>query len=77
MSLLELLPKDKKAKEEKYNIVGQVAIDLAPVIMDTMEVQRTFHLIPPTPQSQGDETELDIVLRVTNPFVPKADVNEW
>jgi tetratricopeptide (TPR) repeat protein len=76
VSLLELLPKDKKAKEEKYNIVGQVAIDLAPVIMETMEVQRTFHLIPPTPQSQGDETELDIVLRVTNPFVPKADVNE-
>ena len=33
MNILEVLPKDKKAKEEKTAVLGQASIDLLPVLM--------------------------------------------
>ena len=35
MSLLEVLPKDKKAKEEKTAILGQACVDLLPLLLTT------------------------------------------
>ena len=33
VNILEVLPKDKKAKEEKTAILGQASLDLLPVLM--------------------------------------------
>ena len=30
--MLEVLPKDKKAKEEKTNVLGQTCVDLLPLL---------------------------------------------
>ena len=35
VSLLEVLPKDKKAKEEKTAILGQACVDLLPLLLTT------------------------------------------
>ena len=37
VSIVEVLPKDKKAKEEKTNIVGQSCIDLLPLLKGVVE----------------------------------------
>ena len=75
VSVIELLPKDKKAKEEKINIIGQVTIDLMPLLTGLTEVQGAHRLIAPNPPSQADQVEVDVILRVTLPFVDKAEVN--
>ena len=35
MNILEVLPKDKKAKEEKTAVLGQASLDLLPTLLGT------------------------------------------
>ena len=37
MNILEVLPKDKKAKEEKTAVLGQASLDLLPTLLGVRE----------------------------------------
>ena len=50
VSLLEVLPKDKKAKEEKTNVLGQTVVDLLPLLLGESPLQLTRRLHPPSGQ---------------------------
>ena len=50
VSLLEVLPKDKKAKEEKTSVLGQTVVDLLPLLLGESPLQLTRRLHHPSGQ---------------------------
>ena len=47
VSILEVLPKDKKAKEEKTSVLGQTTVDLLPLLQGETSLQLTARLHTP------------------------------
>ena len=67
LSVIEILPKERKAKEEKTNVIGQACIDALPLLKGAKTVSLTTTLYPPIPLSEVATSE-------AQPF-PEVDVN--
>ena len=75
VTAVEVHPKDKKSKEEKTSVLGQVAIDLAPVVMEGAQFEGTLQLLQPSadlapPTQGGVGVVADVALKVVTPFLP-------
>ena len=80
MTAVEVHPKDKKSKEEKSSVLGQVAIDLAPVVMEGAQFEGSLQLLQPftdqvLPTQGGGGVVADVALKVVNPFLPVEDTS--
>ena len=70
LSVIEVLPRDRKAKEEKTNIIGQACVDAIPLLKGAKTVSLKLTLYPPAPLSEvaanDDQSfpEIDISLSV-------------
>ena len=78
VTVVEVHPKDKKSKEEKTSVLGQVAIDLAPVVMEGAQFEGSLQLLQPStdlaPPTQGSVGVVaDVVLKVVKPFLSIQD----
>ena len=78
VTVVEVHPKDKKSKEEKTSVLGQVAVDLAPVVMEGAQFEGSLQLLqPPTdlaPPTQGSVGVVaDVALKVVKPFLAIQD----
>ncbi len=76
VTLLELLPKDKKAKEEKSVVLGQCCIDVLPLLHGekTFTVCKLIHISTsaPTSSSLGDPTVQPLAELQLEVSTPKA-----
>lgn len=80
VTAVEVHPKDKKSKEEKSSVLGQVAIDLAPVVMEGAQFEGSLQLLQPSldqapPTQGGVGVVADLALKVVNPFLPVQDAS--
>ena len=78
VTAVEVHPKDKKSKEEKTSVLGQVAIDLAPVVMEGAQFEGTLQLLQPStdlapPTQGGVGVVADIAMKVVTPFLPDQE----
>ena len=78
VTVVEVHPKDKKSKEEKTSVLGQVAIDLAPVVMEGAQFEGSLQLLQPStdlaPPTQGSVCVVaDVALKVVKPFLSIQD----
>lgn len=78
VTVVEVHPKDKKSKEEKTSVLGQVAIDLAPVVLEGAQFEGSLQLLQPStdlaPPTQGSVGVVaDVALKVVKPFLAIQD----
>uniref|UniRef100_A0A8C9SKD8 Cilia and flagella associated protein 70 n=1 Tax=Scleropages formosus TaxID=113540 RepID=A0A8C9SKD8_SCLFO len=58
LTVLEILPKEKKQKEEKTSVLGQAVVDLVPLLQGEMSFTATVPLHP-TPGAPGEIAQQD------------------
>ena len=75
VSVIESVPKDKKAKEEKSNVLGQCVVDLMPFVRGETKISATKSVYPCSPQTDdsSDLPQLDIVVSLSSPVVTSGD----
>eukprot|EP00112_Aurelia_sp_Birch-Aquarium-sp1_P022072 Seg6102.1 transcript_id=Seg6102.1/GoldUCD/mRNA.D3Y31 product="Cilia- and flagella-associated protein 70" protein_id=Seg6102.1/GoldUCD/D3Y31 len=69
LTAIEVLPKEKKAKEEKTNIIGQACVDLLPFLKGQTTVSQTLALHPTTATAM-QETSTNV-----EPTLPEIEIN--
>ena len=71
-----MLPKDKKAKEEKTSLLGQCTVDLLPLLTGETKLSVTATLTPPGGVgSEGEQpAEVDINVTASKPVLSAEDV---
>ena len=55
VSVIEVLPRDKKAREEKINILGQSNIDLLPIVRGQTVISDAVSLFHPSLEQTDSE----------------------
>ncbi|XP_075258930.1 cilia- and flagella-associated protein 70-like isoform X3 [Convolutriloba macropyga] len=82
VTLIEILPKEKKQREEKTNVLGQASVDVMPLLSDNVTSNRQTIQVHAVPGSAIDnlspeipKLELDITLNVTQPLVADIEAN--
>uniref|UniRef100_A0A8C9VVL7 Cilia and flagella associated protein 70 n=1 Tax=Scleropages formosus TaxID=113540 RepID=A0A8C9VVL7_SCLFO len=70
LTVLEILPKEKKQKEEKTSVLGQAVVDLVPLLQGEMSFTATVPLHP-TPGAPGEIAQQDSSCKV---MLPTLDV---
>lgn len=74
LSVIEVLPKDKKAKEERTNAIGQACVDMMPLLQGEKNVSATVTLHPPASGSEPVLSEnqalpeIEVSLSVNEPL---------
>ena len=53
MNILEVLPKDKKAKEEKTTVLGQASLDLLPTLLGEAHSSQITLTLPSVTEGGG------------------------
>eukprot|EP00794_Sanderia_malayensis_P017853 gene17853-19636_t len=72
----EILPRDRKTREERTNILGQVCIDLIALVQGQTNVTSNYKLHSPIPspessmKNEADLPEIEICLSVEKPLLP-------
>lgn len=76
LSVIESVPKDKKAKEEKSNVLGQCIVDLMPFVRGETTISATKTVYPCTPQTEdsSDLPQLEVVVSLPSPIVTSGEV---
>ena len=78
LSLIESMPKDKKAKEEKTVVLGQSIVDLMPFLQGEKTISETVVVFPCTSQSEDkpatDLPELDVLVSLSSPLLTEEEV---
>ncbi|KAL3873547.1 hypothetical protein ACJMK2_036646 [Sinanodonta woodiana] len=79
-TVIEVLPKEKKQKEEKTNVLGQVTIDLLPLVKGETKCKYTL-TINPLPGSplesippENPRPELDVSVSVNEPLLDETQL---
>ncbi|KAL5008723.1 hypothetical protein ScPMuIL_014304 [Solemya velum] len=81
LTVIEVLPKEKKQKEEKTINLGQCSVDLLPLVrgITNHECTLTVHPFPGSPLEQippeNPKPELDILLSVNEPLLDDTQLN--
>ena len=57
LSVIEVLPKDRRAREEKTNIIGQACIDMMPLLKGEKTVSLNLTLHPPATSAEANVYE--------------------
>ncbi|XP_071760228.2 cilia- and flagella-associated protein 70 [Centroberyx gerrardi] len=77
LTLTEILPKEKKHKEEKMAVLGQAAVDLLPLLHGQSSFSCTvpLHPVPGSPgeaasQDSSFKPSLDVCVSVAEPLLP-------
>ena len=74
LSLIKVLPKERKAKEEKTSVIGQACIDLLPLLQGEKSISSTLTLHPPAgstepaPNEDQPLPEIEVSLSVEEPL---------
>ncbi|XP_074658992.1 cilia- and flagella-associated protein 70-like isoform X2 [Tubulanus polymorphus] len=82
VTIIEVLPKEKKQKEEKTQILGQSSFDLLPLVKGESKFKHTLqiHSIPGSPLEnlppEHPKPEIDIQLSVNEALISEAQQNE-
>ncbi|XP_077996402.1 cilia- and flagella-associated protein 70-like isoform X2 [Glandiceps talaboti] len=88
VTVIEVLPKEKKQKEEKTLLLGQSTVDLLPLLRGENKYKSTLvvHPLPGSPleTAQPDQpkpsitfqTELDVVVSVNEPLLSEEQLKE-
>ncbi|KAG8433437.1 hypothetical protein GDO86_017640 [Hymenochirus boettgeri] len=80
LTLIEILPKEKKQKEEKTSVLGQTAVDLLPLLKGECNFKITLPLYPATGSPlEGAQLEtkpsLEVAVSVPEPLLSEAQIN--
>ncbi|XP_063715632.1 cilia- and flagella-associated protein 70-like isoform X3 [Symsagittifera roscoffensis] len=82
VTLIEILPKEKKQREEKTMILGQASVDIMPLLIQGVTSHRQTVQVHASPGSAIEnlspeipKLELDVTLSVTQPLVTEAESN--
>jgi len=82
MTVIEILPKEKKQKEEKTQILGQASLDLLPIVQGHHHYKYTLvvHSVPGSPLEQVTpdmpRPELDVTISVDEPLLSESQIKE-
>ncbi|GCB66767.1 hypothetical protein scyTo_0007930, partial [Scyliorhinus torazame] len=81
LTVIEVLPKEKKKKDEKVVVLGQATVDLLPLAQGECTFTKTLILYPfgnPLEQIVTEETQalLDISVSVAEPLLSEAQLKE-
>uniref|UniRef100_UPI00398E9174 cilia- and flagella-associated protein 70 isoform X2 n=1 Tax=Pristiophorus japonicus TaxID=55135 RepID=UPI00398E9174 len=80
LTVFEVLPKEKKKKEEKTLVLGQATVDLLPLVQGECKFTKTITIHPvggaPLEQTISEETKplLDIAVSVPEPLLSEAQL---
>ncbi|KAK2508124.1 hypothetical protein MC885_003700, partial [Smutsia gigantea] len=80
LTMTEVLPKEKKQKDEKTLIVGQAVVDLLPLLEgeSSFETMVTLHPVPGSPleplRSGAKQCSLEVKVSVAEPLLTTAQV---
>lgn len=79
LTVLEILPKEKKQKEEKTAVLGQAVVDLLPLLRGQCSFSSTvlLHAVPGSPadvviHEDGVKSTLDVTVSVPEPLLSEA-----
>ncbi|XP_067278948.1 cilia- and flagella-associated protein 70 [Pseudorasbora parva] len=79
LTVLEILPKEKKQKEEKTAVLGQAVVDLLPLLRGQCSFSSTvlLHTVPGSPANaaiheDGVKSTLDVTVSVPEPLLSDA-----
>ncbi|XP_048057772.1 cilia- and flagella-associated protein 70 [Megalobrama amblycephala] len=79
LTVLEILPKEKKQKEEKTTVLGQAVVDLLPLLRGQCSFSSTvlLHAVPGSPadvaaHEDGIKSTLDVMVSVPEPLLSDA-----
>ncbi|XP_041719747.2 cilia- and flagella-associated protein 70 isoform X2 [Coregonus clupeaformis] len=83
LTVIEILPKEKKQKEEKTAVIGQAIVDLIPLLHGQVSFSSTV-LLHPTPGSPADaasqegscKPSLDVTVCVPEPLLSGVQLSE-
>ncbi|XP_067859836.1 cilia- and flagella-associated protein 70 [Heptranchias perlo] len=82
LTIIEVLPKEKKKKDEKTVVLGQATMDLLPLVQGECTFTKTITVHPlggsPLEQTAPDGTKplLDIAVSVPEPLLSEAQLEE-
>ncbi|XP_035827894.1 cilia- and flagella-associated protein 70 isoform X2 [Aplysia californica] len=82
LTVTEVLPKEKRQKEEKTNILGQCCIDLISFVRGATELEQSLIINPvagsplETAPPEAPKAELDIKVTVNEPLLDEAQLND-
>uniref|UniRef100_A0A671T7N7 Cilia and flagella associated protein 70 n=1 Tax=Sinocyclocheilus anshuiensis TaxID=1608454 RepID=A0A671T7N7_9TELE len=79
LTVFEILPKEKKQKEEKTTVLGQAVVDLLPLLRGQCSFSSTvlLHAVPGSPadvavHEDGVKSTLDVTVHVPEPLLSDA-----
>uniref|UniRef100_A0A9J7ZLY5 Cilia and flagella associated protein 70 n=2 Tax=Cyprinus carpio TaxID=7962 RepID=A0A9J7ZLY5_CYPCA len=79
LTVFEILPKEKKQKEEKTTVLGQAVVDLLPLLRGQCSFSSTvlLHAVPGSPadvavHEDGVKSTLDVMVHVPEPLLSDA-----
>ncbi|CAI9584049.1 unnamed protein product, partial [Staurois parvus] len=80
VTVIEILPKEKKQKEEKTAVLGQVAVDLLPLLQGECNFNVTVPLYPATGSPLENvhpdaKPSLEVAVSVPEPLLTEAQIN--
>ncbi|XP_052768283.1 cilia- and flagella-associated protein 70-like isoform X5 [Mya arenaria] len=82
LTVIEVLPKEKKQKEEKTISLGQCTVDMLPLVKGETKVKYTLTInpVPGSPlesiPADAPRPEIDVVLSVNEPLVDESQANQ-
>uniref|UniRef100_A0A673WM01 Cilia and flagella associated protein 70 n=1 Tax=Salmo trutta TaxID=8032 RepID=A0A673WM01_SALTR len=75
LTVIEVLPKEKKQKEEKTAVIGQAIVDLLPLLHGQVSFSSTV-LLHPTPGSPAEAPSLDVTVCVPEPLLSGVQLSD-
>uniref|UniRef100_A0A8C7L6W7 Cilia and flagella associated protein 70 n=1 Tax=Oncorhynchus kisutch TaxID=8019 RepID=A0A8C7L6W7_ONCKI len=75
LTVIEVLPKEKKQKEEKTAVIGQAIVDLLPLLHGQVSFFSTV-LLHPTPGSPAEAPSLDVTVCVPEPLLSGVQLSD-
>uniref|UniRef100_A0A8K9XCE8 Cilia and flagella associated protein 70 n=1 Tax=Oncorhynchus mykiss TaxID=8022 RepID=A0A8K9XCE8_ONCMY len=75
LTVIEVLPKEKKQKEEKTAVIGQAIVDLLPLLHGQVSFLSTV-LLHPTPGSPAEAPSLDVTVCVPEPLLSGVQLSD-
>jgi hypothetical protein len=77
ISIYEVLPKDKKSKEEKTQLIGIANVDLLPLLQGHTKIEKNLKLNPLSAVSPPEDTpEIDVTISTMSSLLTPGDMEK-